>query len=250
MKRMIIAAAVLAASAGVAHADCRYEAPRAISAVDTSGISTVRVITGAGSLEVTGRTGGPIEATGTACASNQNDLEDIRLVTRKRGQTLEIEAEIPDQNRSWGRSARMDVRISLPDSIELEIEDGSGSIEIRNTGDTRIDDGSGSITVHGARSLWIDDGSGDIDIENIAGLVEIEDGSGDIDIRDVRNTVRILDDGSGGIDIKRVTGNVIIDDDGSGGIYVTEVGGDLVVGDHGSGGLSFDRINGKVSVRD
>lgn len=250
MKRMIIAAAVLAASAGVAHADCRYEAPRAISAVDTSGISVVRVITGAGSLEVTGRSGGPIEATGTACASRRADLEDIRLVARHRGQTLEIEAEYPRQNMSWRRSARMDVRISLPDSIALEIEDGSGSIVVRNTGHTRIDDGSGSITVRGARSLWIDDGSGDIDIEDIDGLVEITDGSGDIHIRDVRNDVRILDDGSGDIHIERVTGSVFIDEDGSGGIYVTDVGGDLIVGDHGSGGLSFDRIRGKVSVRD
>lgn len=250
MKHALIVAAMLVATTTIAEAECRYEASRSIAPIDASGITAVRVDSGSGSLEVVGGSGNAIEAKGRACSSRQDDLDEIRIITRRQGSTLEIIAEYPNYRMSWGRSASLDMQISLPSSLDLEIDDGSGSIDVRDAGSVRIDDGSGSIRVTGARSLWIDDGSGDIDIRDIRGPVEIRDGSGDIDIRQITGTVRIRDDGSGDIDIEEVTENVFIDDDGSGGIWVASVGGDLIVGDHGSGGFSFDRISGAVSVRD
>lgn len=90
----------------------------------------------------------------------------------------------------------------MPSGLALDIEDGSGEIEISGVGATRIDDGSGSI-----------------DVRDVDG--DLTDGSGEIEVRDVR----IREDGSGSIRAVEVSGDFIVDRDGSGGISVDRIGG-------------------------
>lgn len=239
------------ATAVPALGDCSHSKKLAISPISSDGINRVRIDAAAGSLQVVGGATSVIRAGGEACASSASRLDGIRLLSERRGDQIEIRVEIDSARGLFFRNthASLDLEVELPQGMSVEIDDGSGSIDVRGVGSLDIEDGSGSITVRNCGPTRIDDGSGSIDVADIQGDLWIEDGSGEIDVRDISGTVRI-DDGSGSVDITRVGGDVIIVDDGSGSIRITDVRGDLRVGDHGSGGLSFDRIDGRVSVRD
>jgi hypothetical protein len=240
----------LAIAAPLLGDDCRHTAPRQLSA-PSDGVKVVEVRAGAGSLAVRGGAAAGIRATGTACSSSAGDLEKIRLESKRSGDRLVIEAIFPESSSwgfGWDFQRRLDFTVELPQTLPVEIRDGSGSIEVRGVAAAEIDDGSGSLDVHGVRGMVsVNDGSGDITIAD-AGGVRIEDGSGSIEISAIRGAVVIEEDGSGGIAIADVTGNVVIEDDGSGSIAVRNVSGDFTVRDDGSGGVTVDGVRGKVSI--
>lgn len=249
------AAVVLLGSAALASAaddECEFSEPRQ-AVLEVGDATELRIDASAGFLRVIGSDDlGQVIVDGTACAARARDLEGIRLETGRRGAHLLVEVDLPDVDWSWNRYARLDLTVRVPSTLALDIEDGSGEIEIRGAGRTRIDDGSGGIDVrdlHG--DLTIEDGSGEIDVENVRGRVTVtEDGSGSITIVGVVGDVHIDEDGSGSISIRDVTGSVRIREDGSGSIRVADVSGDFIVDRDGSGGISVDRIGGRVETPD
>lgn len=230
-------------------ADCRHEASRRVE-LAVAGARSVRVIARAGSLQIAGVQGGSVRAFGTACTSDSDLLGGIQLKAERLGDRVVIEAEIPE-SRHWGFGtfySRLDFTVELPLGLHVEVEDGSGSIDVRSVASVDIEDGSGSIDVRGVPGLVeIRDGSGEIEIRD-AGSVRIDDGSGAIHIRQVRGDVTIEEDGSGGIEIAEVGGSVLIERDGSGGIEARNVAGDLEIRRDGSGGVSFRDVRGRVSI--
>lgn len=240
----------LAIAVPMAADDCRHTAPRQL-AVSSDGVRVVEIRAGAGSLTVQGGAGSSVRVSGTACSSSADDLEEIRLESSRRGDRLVVEAVFPDSRTwsfGWNVQRRLDFTVELPAHLPVVIDDGSGSIEVRNVAAVEIEDGSGGIDVRGvAGAVRIDDGSGEIVIRD-AGSVHVNDGSGDIEIRSIRGDVVIEDDGSGGIEIADVTGNVVIENDGSGSIAVRNVGGDFTLRNDGSGGVSVTGVRGRVSI--
>ena len=204
---------------------CDETAPRSASAA-AAGISTVRIIAEAGDLDVEGRLGlTEVEAEGTACASNTSDLDDIQFEVSTSGSEVVIEARTPG-------NTQFDVTVTVPDSVLVEIEDGSGDIDVRDVAGVRVTDGSGDVDVAGV--------SGDV--------VVTDDGSGDLDLSDVAGTVEIEVDGSGDITVADVGGDVRIGSDGSGSIRVSNVAGDFEVGSGGSGDISHNNVGGTVDI--
>lgn len=232
--RLVLAASLLIATAGYGDIfDCGNSAPRKVSA-SAAGITRVSVTARAGSLRVTGRPGvGDIVATGTACASDKDDLQRIQLISVREGTELRIEAVIPEKSSWFGfDQGSLDFEVVLPIGTAVEILDGSGSVEISDVGALSMVDGSGSLRIRGVR-----------------GDANIRDGSGSIDISDVTGNVE-LRDGSGSMEIHNVGGSVLIDSDGSGGVEVDNVKGNFEVRRKGSGGVDYERIGGRVNVPD
>jgi DUF4097 and DUF4098 domain-containing protein YvlB len=250
MKIALLMLLSLAIAAPLAADDCRHTAPRQLTE-PSDGIRVVEIRAAAGSLLVEGVGGATVRASGTACSSSEDDLDGIRLESNRRGDRLIVEAVMPDTRSwsfGWNVQRRLDFTVALPSNLSVEIDDGSGSIEVRNVAAVEIEDGSGPIDIRGVRgAVRIDDGSGDITIRD-AGPIHITDGSGDIDIQSVRGDVIIEDDGSGGIEIADVTGNVVVENDGSGSIAVRNISGDFTVRHDGSGGVSVHGVRGRVSV--
>jgi DUF4097 and DUF4098 domain-containing protein YvlB len=231
----VAAAAVVFAAGPVLAApwddDCAHKADRE-AALDAAGARSVRVEAGAGSLRVEGRTGVTrVEAHGTACASNESVLGQIRLTAVRQGDVIVIKAEIPDRS-SWigNDQARLDLVVGLPRLLPVKVEDGSGSATIAHVG---------PLTVH--------DGSGELIVSDVAGDVAIEDGSGSIEVDGVTGSVR-LSDGSGSIAVHDVSGSVTVDEDGSGSIEVASVKGDFTVSRDGSGGIDHREVAGQVRI--
>ena len=230
-------------------ADCDHKLPRRLT-TPSAGVERIVIIGRAGTLRVEGRAGvSEIVASGTACSSDEEFLQDMNLYASKRGGELRIEAKIPEKHIMFGSfSAALDFTVIVPANVVISVEDGSGETEILNVASADIEDGSGDLTIRGVRGdLRVTDGSGALEIENVSGNVRVEDGSGEMNIRRIEGTVTV-EDGSGSIDIRNVKRDVLIEEDGSGSIDVSDVVGNFTVRDDGTGGISHDRIGGRVQL--
>ena len=226
-------------TASLAHAAWRdYEETRDLK-LDASGIETVVIEAGAGSLEVRGSADArSISVTAYIHvpekeAKAQKIIEsDLVLKLERDGNSAVLHGYFEHNGWNWGDSPSIRLEVEVPGRVGLDIEDSSGSMKIWDvSGDIEIEDGSGSLQMSNVGgNIKIDDGSGSVSIEGVGGDVSINDGSGSITIRDVR-------------------GSVVVDD-GSGGINVTDVGADLIIVDDGSGSLNFARIDGRVEKAD
>lgn len=201
----------------------------------SDGISRLSIKAGAGSMDVAGVDGlNRITVKATIVVPDTNEDDALKIIAkdmtlslqRKHGEAW-LEAWFDSGFMGFGTDSHIDLEISVPQSMAVSIDDGSGSINVANVfGGVIIDDGSGLIDVSNVADLKIVDGSGSIDIVNVAGDVSIVDGSGSISVRHIAGSVTI--------------------DDGSGSIRVSDVENDLIITDDGSGSLSFSDIRGTV----
>jgi len=201
------------------------------------GIRELRIDCGAGSLSVVGSESlSAIEVTAKILTRGVDDDEKaafyedhVRLTLEKKGDTAVLVSLIEERGFfSWTDDARIDLTVRMPRNMDLDIDDGSGSMDIENIeGRVAIEDGSGDISVNGIiGALGVDDGSGGIEIIDVSGDVSVEDGSGSMEIRKIGGSVSV--------------------DDGSGSITVEDVEKDVVFGHTGSGGVSVHNARGRV----
>ena len=219
----------------------------AVSALETTktmnlaaqSILRLDIRAGAGSLTVTGREGlAAIEVRAEVVAPDvrDKDMEEyirdrVELTLEKRGDIAVLVGRIRDNGRlfHFGENARIDLTVTIPKTMALDIDDGSGDMVVEDLAAAlRIEDGSGSIrVVRVAGNVRIDDGSGGLEVSDVTGDVTIDDGSGEVRVRRVGGTVT-LDDGSGGIDIEDVEKDVRLINTGSGGVDVSGVKGQVI----------------------
>jgi hypothetical protein len=225
--------------------------------LQAEGIEMFEIDCGAGYLRVKGVEGlKQIEVEGTLVTKgiDEDDLEEfknkyVRLKLEQDGKKARLISEIKSSSISSlfkRKEARINLDVRIPKNLDLEIDDGSGSIEVSGVnGNVEVDDGSGSIEIVNIKG-WvnIDDGSGSTIVENIGGKVKINDGSGTVKITDVGGDVDV-DDSSGTVSIYNIQGSVVVDD-GSGGIVIDGVDKDVYIKNSGSGGITIRNVKGKV----
>lgn len=268
-------ALLLAAAPALAWGErCEFSAKREIT-LDAKGLTTLGVIAAAGDLDIRGESGRTsVTATGTACASSQELLDQTLLTRASAGDGPEadgssIRVSMPDTGWSWGDTyAYLDLEVRMPESLALTLRDSSGDVAIESvaaldatdsSGDleirkvrglVRVADTSGDVDVRSSGSVVVDsDSSGDLGFTDIGGDARVErDSSGDIDFRDIRGNAVVGVDSSGDIVFERVEGNATVDRDSSGGIRADAIGGDFIVRVDGSGGISQSDVAGRVEV--
>jgi len=236
MRSLLIMTMFTASLAGAAANG--YEEERELT-LDTRGIDMLSIDNGAGSIDIQGVSGASeITVTATILVPGRNEEkalqrieDDLVLLLEKNSDVAILKAYFEEGGFfGFGDEPPVQLDVRMPERMHLQIDDGSGSIEVGSVrGDIMVDDGSGSITM--------------IDV---GGEVEIDDGSGSISVTTVGGDISI-NDGSGSIKVRGVTGTVIVDD-GSGSIDVSDVGEDLIIVDDGSGGLDFSNISGRVET--
>ena len=272
--KIIFGSALLACAFGLpAHAeDCKHTAQRTANSAGPD-IERVVIEARAGDLVVRGGESRDVTVEGRACASAAELLEQSKLEIRRDGNTVYVRTVLPEIQGSlfgWDRYAYMDVKVGVPNSAALRIDDSSGDMEVTDvktatitdsSGDQHLENVAGNLDVSDSSGeikiarvggeLRLRDSSGDVDVDNVQGDVVVEvDSSGALDIRHVTGGVHVRNDSSGDIEIHDVKRDVLIDDDSSGGIRVQDVGGNFTVGSDGSGGIHFDRVTGEVHLPD
>jgi len=241
---MLAAAALLAAATADARPDLQDTKQLELDAAQLTKLS---IHAAAGSLIVRGAPdSNTIRITAEIWQSRAND--DYKLTLTKDNKMALLVTEI--ESGGWfffGNDDRIDLIVSVPAHLQLDIEDGSGSIEISDiNGDVWIEDKSGSIELSKlGGALKIEDGSGSLTITNVLGDVKIDDGSGTISVRTTGGNVHI-DDGSGSISIEDIAGVVRVSD-GSGGISV-DGAADFKLLNDGSGSVSTRNIGSVTDV--
>jgi len=207
--------------------------------LDTRGIDTLSVENHSGSIDIVGvPESNEIVVKAIIQVQGRNDEKARKKIANNLVLTLESGSDVAILkgyfeksgifNSTAGESVQLQIR--MPERMHLDIDDGSGSIEV--TG------------VHG--DIVLDDGSGSVTLSDVGGNIAIDDGSGSISVHEVGGDISVRD-GSGSIEIRGVAGSVTIDD-GSGSIKVSDVEKDLIIVDDGSGGLSFSNIAGRVEA--
>lgn len=208
--------------------------------LDAEGVEALKVRAGAGSLGVTGVEGASrivvvaLIRVPAADVDEARQIVDDHLILRlnRDGNAAELEGYFENAGSVWGSSPEVSLEVRVPTRLSLDIEDSSGSLEVRNVrGEIELDDGSGSIR-----------------LTDVGGRLSVRDGSGSIEIEGAGGDVAIVD-GSGSITVARVGGSLTIED-GSGSIAVSEVSGDLLVPEDGSGSLDFSKVAGRVVKAD
>lgn len=232
--------------------------------IDASSLSAFDIEAGSGFLNIKGSD----SATEINVAADIRTTEekDYTLELKRSGKTAYLVAKHNSTSGYWnGSSPAIDLTITVPSQLMLDIDDGSGSIEISGINNNlKLKDGSGSASIEKINgNLSVNDGSGSLDIEDIIGEVKIEDGSGSLTVKNIKGNIEI-DDGSGSLTLAKVTGNAEIEDgsgslsvkdvsgkvtidDGSGGIKVSRAGS-LKIIDSGSGELSISDVEGEVDI--
>lgn len=243
---------VLLALPGLAGAyeNCQFQANRNLS-LNLAGVRTVVVETGPYDFHV--KAGSSTRVEGRACASSQDMLDRLQLTQRREGDRLII--GIPSDRNNWfgggwtrGNYASLDVNITVPKTMPVNMAVGSGDAEVIGIGNVSANVGSGDLTVRGADRLEARIGSGDIKADDI-GQLEIDVvGSGDFEATNIRGDVRIGSIGSGDVDLRKVGGSVEARTIGSGDLNVATVGGGLHVAHVGSGSVDHRDVKGRVDI--
>ena len=263
----LLAVLALVAVPPLAAADCEHSKPLTVR-LDAAGAASLSIEARAGFLVIEGSPGADqVVVEGRACASKKSLLDEIDLETREAGDRLSVRAKMPDQDFNWGNYARLDMTVTVPSDLHLDVEDGSGETDIAGVASLELVDGSGEIDIRDVSGdVDVQDGSGELDIRDVLGSVTLKDGSGsvtvirsgsvyfksdgsgEIELAQIDGDVTIRSDGSGGINIRDVSGSVRVGSDGSGSIWVTQVIGDFELGSDGSGSVHVDDVDGTVSL--
>lgn len=109
--------------------------------------------------------------------------DHCRLSMEKVG--AELRVSVTNGRHKHDDDCEVDFDITVPESIALDLENGTGDLDIENTeGELDVKIGAGDITVD-ARvfELAAKLGAGNIDISGLVGDVDIKSGAGDIDLR-------------------------------------------------------------------
>jgi hypothetical protein len=245
---VLLALLFAAESAAAWDNDCNYSAQRE-SRLDLAGVERVEISARAGDLEVNAGSGNDLLASGRACASSQALLDQSLLHVRRNGNVAEIVVQLPGEMNGIGTFyAWLDLRVTVPAAIPVQIVDSSGDIDLRDVNVTQLTDSSGDIVASRLKGdITINDSSGDVRLDDTAGRVTVTDSSGDIVIDGARD-VFIPVDSSGDIDVEHVSGSVRIDRDSSGDVKIADVGGNVEVLADSSGGVRVARVKGTVRV--
>jgi DUF4097 and DUF4098 domain-containing protein YvlB len=233
---------------------CRYSAPRNAE-IDAAGLQRLSVEIGPDNLVIRGEPGiTKITVRGTACASDEKWLQDLKVETARQGDAASVVAR--DGNRGGitfslfgGSYAYLKLDVRVPQSLAVKLTEGSGDADAGNLAALEASLGSGDLKVNGvAGEFALSVGSGDVVASDVGSLAISGVGSGDVRVDGVRGDAHAGSLGSGDLGLRNVKGKVSIGSVSSGDLKLADVGADVAVGSVGSGDVDIMRVGGNVRI--
>jgi DUF4097 and DUF4098 domain-containing protein YvlB len=220
--------------------------------LDAKSIQSIQIEAGSGDLTIQGDDKATsIRAVAVVKTSGGAKDKEFQFTLEKEqdGDAAKLVAKFKQMIGGFAGSRTIDVTVTVPAKMHIEVEDDSGDVTISGiNGNIEIDDDSGDIQLKQVQGhVEIKDDSGDIVLTDIKGNVDIEDDSGSIRVRGIDGDLHISDD-SGDMTINDVSGSVSVDDD-SGDIHIRGVGRDVTINSDGSGGLNVEDVKGRYTKK-
>ena len=243
---------VVSLAAGAAE-QCRYSAPRNAE-IDAAGLKRLSVEIGPDDLMIRGEPGSTkITVRGTACASSQDWLKDVKLETARHGDTASIVARDGDHHvvvsLFGGSYAYLKLDVRVPQSMAVQLQEGSGDADVAGIQSLDASVGSGDLKVNGiAGELGMTVGSGDVVASDVGSVNLSGVGSGDVKVDGVRGDAHAGSVGSGDLGLRNVKGSVSVGSIASGDATIDGVGGGVEARSVGSGDFIARNVKGNVSM--
>ena len=251
---MLAGASLLALSIAAGAAEqCRYSAPRNAQ-IDAAGLKRLSVEIGPDDLLIRGEPGiANITVRGTACASSQDWLKDVKLETVRHGDIGSIVARDGDHHVMLslfgGSYAYLKLDVRVPQSLAVRLKEGSGDADIAGIRSLEASLGSGDLKVNGvAGEFALSVGSGDVVASDVGSVNLSGVGSGDVKVDGVRGDAHAGSVGSGDLGLRDVKGRVAIGSIASGDAKISGVGGSVDAQSIGSGDFVARNVKRNVSV--
>lgn len=267
--RLTLSLAILLALPGVAAAEeqCKFSEPRSLD-LQLTGVKSVLFEVASNDLHLDASHGGGGKLGGRACAARAELLKSLTVTQKRIGDKLVVSLN-DDRRFSFGNSySYLDLRGSVPNTMLVQFDVGSGDAQINGAAAVSVDVGSGDMTIrHTKGRVTAKVGSGDVELEDLGALRVLAVGSGDLKAREVHGAaevakvqsgeiklhgvagnIKIGTIGSGDVDIRDVQGNVNVESVASGALNVRKVRGDLSVAHKGSGDIDVSEVSGSTRV--
>ncbi|SMD46220.1 Putative adhesin [Aquiflexum balticum DSM 16537] len=170
-----------------------------------TGINKIEVSGGQLEVEYIGGSGSDVSV--SAFLESTNSDQDIVFISL--GDVLKISHKV-NNNNNWNNKTKGYIKISGPESMNLDIKGGSGKIAVENVAalQTLLSVGSGSLFAGNIDGdIHASAGSGSIELSNINGNVKGKIGSGSAKIQEVKGSLE-YSSGSGGISAISIDGTV------------------------------------------
>jgi len=258
--------ALVLVSGCVVNGNFKYKATRVeVETVDLAGIEAVEFNLGSEDVVIktaeTRQAEFTIEKTVRAVEKKYAEdlLDEAEMLFERHGDKLVVKRK---KDKSMGVSGvtkgrvSIDIEVGLPAALGLEINTGSGDVEVADReGMLTINTGSGDVETGAAASgLNVCTGSGDMAIDAARYDVQLSAGSGDISVGGLGGKARI-GTGSGDVRVRKVTGDVVLST-GSGDIRIDRSVGALSAGTgsgdvdllHHTGGADINTASGDVML--
>lgn len=252
---VLFAGAALAAASFCAAAaqPCRYSAPRNAE-IDAAGLNSLSVEIGPDTLAIQGQPGlTKIVVRGTACASDEKWLQNIKVETARHGDTASVVARDGDHGITFslfgGSYAYLKLDVRVPPSLAIKLREGSGDADAHDLAALDAELGSGDLKVHGvAGEFALSVGSGGVVASDAGSFALSSVGSGDVSVDGVNGDAHAGSVGSGDLGLRNVKGNVSIGSVSSGDVKLAHVGANVTVGSVGSGDVNVAQAGGNVRI--
>ncbi len=158
-------------------------------------------------------------------ARNQEKLKDFKVTFEKQGDTITIQGD-----GAWGSRVNVEYKIKVPQTFNLNLKTGGGSIEVGDlSGIIKLDTSGGSIKVGNVKR-------GSVDVDTSGGSIEVGDVNGDLKAQT----------SGGSIHTGKVTGESLVDT--SGGSIRVEGGGKQLKAETSGGSVRVGPSDGNVDV--
>jgi len=242
--------AILLALPGVTSAEeqCKFSEPRRLD-LQLTGVKSVLFEVAANDLRLGASPGGGGELSGRACAARPELLKRLSVTQKRIGEKLVVRLH-DDRQFSFGDSySYLDLRGSVPDTMLVQFDVGSGDAQISGAAAVSADVGSGDMRIRRTKGrVTAKVGSGDIELEDLGSLRVMAVGSGDLKARNVHGAAEVAKVESGDVKLHSVAGNIKLGAIGAGDVDIHDVQGDVSVESLASGTLDVRRVHGDVSV--
>ncbi|KQQ84418.1 hypothetical protein ASF73_15190 [Xanthomonas sp. Leaf131] len=247
-----VSLAMLFALPGAAFAQeqCKFSEPRSLE-LKLSGVKSVLFEVASNDLHLDAVPGNSGRLSGRACAAHANLLKGLTVTQKRVGDKLVVTLDDDRSMRlSIGESyAYLDLRGSVPDTLLVQFDVGSGDADMSGAAAVSADVGSGDMAIRRTKGrVTAKVGSGDIELDDMGALRVLAVGSGDLKATQVRGAAEIGKVGSGDVKLRGVAGNVKLGTIGSGDVDIDDVQGDVNVEAINSGALRVRKVRGNVGV--
>jgi hypothetical protein len=193
-----------------------------------------------------------IRAQASSHEEAQSFAEKIKIEVQQDSEGVRIKTIYPEQENRWFRNSKhsswsVNYDIGMPSDAPITVRDSFGSVEVYGIrGVADIENGYGSVTVRDAGAGKWTNAFGSIDLSGVGGNAIISDNNGSVTVADVKGTLEIRNR-FGSITAQNVQGTANITG-GNGSVTVSDMGAANITTSFAS--VEARNIRGDLSVHD